>query len=401
MHILIVTDQHPDSLGGAQVAIRAQRTALEALGHRITIAAPAMHRRGRGAGTNQTPCIELPSLPITTDREYSISFPGYRTSRVLATALRPLPPVDVVHVQGDFWGAMIGVRAARGLGTPLVLTMHNNVHHGTRSVTPLASAVFAGLRLWRAIVLGSPRGTVSANATGAWKYLAELAAEADAVIAPSRHFADALRVEGVTHEPLVVRGGVDDTLIARTLTTPRTPRDKPVLVWLGRMSHEKRVLQFIDALALAQLPAKVQIYGSGLLETQVRKRISSAGLQGTVSIEGLVTHDAALAALRDADALVQTSIGFETQGLTPFEAAALGTPTVFCDPQIAQDANLSVSWIVPDDTTESLAATLTSAVQELAAAPTLLRVPERESQEFLQSVQTKRLLEIYEQVLRR
>ena len=41
MHILIVTDQHPDSLGGAQVAIRAQRCALEHAGHLVTIVAPA------------------------------------------------------------------------------------------------------------------------------------------------------------------------------------------------------------------------------------------------------------------------------------------------------------------------------------------------------------------------
>ena len=46
MHILIVTDQHPESLGGVQVAIRLQRKFLERLGHRVTIAAPALHRVG-------------------------------------------------------------------------------------------------------------------------------------------------------------------------------------------------------------------------------------------------------------------------------------------------------------------------------------------------------------------
>ena len=87
MHILVVTDQHPDSLGGAQVAIRTQRASLERLGHRVSIAAPALHRRGyRVAAEDREAYIELPSRPITADREYGLSWPTRRTDRALAEA---------------------------------------------------------------------------------------------------------------------------------------------------------------------------------------------------------------------------------------------------------------------------------------------------------------------------
>jgi len=418
VHILVVTDQHPASLGGAQVAIRTQRAALERLGHRVSIAAPALHRRGYVAtAEDRAAYIDLPSMPITTDREYALSWPSRRTDRALAAALRSRPPVDLVHVQGDFWGAMIGLRAARGLNAarrleaargstptrrprvPLVFTMHNNVDHGTRAVTPLAPFAFLGLRAWRSLSLGRARGTMSPRAHGAWRYLAELAAEADAVIAPSQHFANQLERHGVADRVEVVRGGVDDAVIERMRSSPRTERERPKLIWLGRMSHEKRVLEFIEALARSGVNADATLYGAGLLLRRVQERVAQLGLQDRVVVAGPVPHGEALAAIRDADALVQTSIGFETQGLTPFEAALLGTPTIFSDPLIAHDAAITPSWLVADPSVDALATTLREAVDAIARAPRELRVDDAVTRGFLQSEQTKLLVEIYERVL--
>lgn len=403
MHILVVTDQHPDSLGGAQVAIRTQRASLERLGHRVTVAAPALRRPGyEVAAEDRVAYLPLPSRAITRDREYGLSWPSRRTDRALATALRGRPPVDLVHVQGDFWGAMIGIRAARGLRVPFVITMHNNVDQGTRAVTPLAPLVFGTLRAWRGLTLGRARGTVSSGARGAWRYLASLASEASAVIAPSKHFAAQLQRQGVSSAVEVVRGGADDSLIREALRVPRSARTRPRLVWLGRMSREKRVLEFVEAVALSGIDADVRLYGSGLQLAQVESRIVDLGLADRVSVAGPVPHEAALAALRDADALVQTSIGFETQGLTPFEAALLGTPTVFCDAAIADDAAVSPSWRVADDSIEALATALQGAVERLSEGrgSKPLRVDTEQTTGFLQSEQTRQLVEIYERALR-
>ncbi len=399
MHILVVTDQHPASLGGAQVAIRTQRASLEGLGHQVSIAAPALHRPDyQVADEDRESYIELPSRPITKDREYGLSWPTRRTDRVLAAALRDRPPVDIVHVQGDFWGAMIGIRAARGLRAPLMLTMHNNVDQGTRAVTPLAPLVFLALRAWRGLAVGRVRGNVASNARGAWRYLAELAAEADAVLAPSRHFASQLENRGVAGSVQTVRGGVDDSLMEQARSSKRSERTRPLLVWLGRMSSEKRVLEFIEAVNQSGIDADVRLYGAGLLLKQVNDRIVSYGLEDRVKVVGPVSHEVALAALRDADALVQTSIGFETQGLTPFEAAVLGTPTVFCDPVIADDVAIAPGWQVADDSIGALTHTLTKAVQELQAASVGMRVDPEQTTAFLQSEQTRKLVGIYAEV---
>ena len=414
MHILIVTDQHPESLGGVQVAIRLQRRFLERLGHRVTIAAPALHRPGYETDpANAEAYIDLPSRPITKDREYGLSWPGARTDRALAARLAGLPRVDLVHVQGDFWGALIGLRAARGLQVPVVLTLHNNVDEGTRAVSPgLAPLAFRALRVWRGITLGrvrpvrrggpDGRGAVGRSADGAWRYLASLAAEATIVSAPSPHFAEALRVHGVAERVAITPNGVDDEAIAEVRALPRSARTRPRLVWLGRMSNEKRVLEFIEAVAMSGIDADVALHGAGLLLGKVERRIAELGLSGRVTIPGPVPYRDALAAIHDADALVQTSIGFETQGLTPFEAAALGTPTIFCDRRIAADVAVSPSWRVPDSSVAALARTLSAAVERLAAeaaAGTQLRVAESESRRFLQSTRVEELVEVYERAV--
>lgn len=430
----MVTDQHPESLGGVQVALRLQRRHLERLGHRVTIAAPALHRPGYvKQAADREAYLDLPSRPITADREYGVAWPGADTDRAIAVGLARRPAVDLVHVQGDFWGALIGLRAARGLSrarvrrglppVPVVLTLHNNVDAGTRAVVPwgpLADAAFLGLRGWRALAAWGPGGSSAASGsgasgssegphpTGAWRYLAELAAQSAAVTAPSAHFARALERNGVAEQVTVTRGGVDDKAIAAARAVPRAPRERPRFVWLGRMSHEKRVLEFIDALAESNIDADVVMHGAGLLLPRVRQRIGDLGLADRVTLAGSVSYEQALASIRDADALVQTSVGFETQGLTPFEAAALGTPTIFCDPNIADDVAASVSWRVGEPTVAALAETLRTAAGELAeglepggvSGASTLRVPEAEGEAFLQSRQTGVMLEVYERVLR-
>jgi glycosyltransferase involved in cell wall biosynthesis len=165
------------------------------------------------------------------------------------------------------------------------------------------------------------------------------------------------------------------------------------------MSHEKRVLEFVDAVGESGIDADVLLHGAGLLLPRVRDRIARLGIGDRVTVAGPVPYRDALAAMRDADALVQTSMGFETQGLTPFEAAVLGTPTVFCDPEIADDVAVSAGWRVPDGSVSALARTLQEAVAAIAEDPAAHRVPESEARGFLQSAQIEVLLDVYERVV--
>ena len=120
-------------------------------------------RAARGAFPTAPPWTR-PSIAITPDREYALSWPGARTDRFVDAALAARPPVDVVHVQADFWGALTGHRFAARHGLPVVHTMHNRVDVGIQATAPLPRLVLRVLNAWqrRSLEGRSLRGVAAA-----------------------------------------------------------------------------------------------------------------------------------------------------------------------------------------------------------------------------------------------
>ncbi|KJQ55789.1 glycosyltransferase [Microbacterium sp. SA39] len=404
MHVVFFGDQHLDSLGGAQVSMRLQREFLERAGHTVTVVAPKMH--GARAARATPAYVDLPSVPITLDREYSMSWPGRATDRFLDRAMTRRPPVDLVHVQADFWGAFIGHRYAQRHGIPVVHTMHNRVDVGLAAVTPLHRPVLAILNAWRRTALRGIGEPVAGR--DGWAFLRGLAAGASAVTAPSTHFARRLEQHGV-FEPLdVVWNGIDDDLRDATVAAAPAERapGRPRFVWLGRMSPEKRLLPFLEAFVASGIDADLEIIGGGAQRAAAEKIVAR---HDGVHFAGRLTYAQTLARIAAADALVQTSIGFETQGMTPFEAATLGTPSVICDPDIAAELGGGL-WAVPDaDATATgrereaqreaaLAETLRRAASDIEAGSAPSPLPEV-AEAFRQSSRTAAMVRVYERVL--
>ena len=407
MHVVFFADQHLDSLGGAQVSMRLQRTFLERAGHTVTVVAPRMHAQPDAAEPSEGN-VDLPSLPITLDREYAMTWPGRATDRALDRAMAHRPPVDLVHVQADFWGAFIGHRFAARHGVPVVHTMHNRVDVGLAAVTPLHRPVLAALNLWRCAAL---RGIgVPVGGSDGWSYLRGLAAGAAAVTAPSGHFARRLEQNGVARTVDVVWNGIDDDVRAQTLAAASAERGpgRPRCGWLGRMSPEKRLLPFLRAWVDSGIDADLEVIGGGGQRAAAERIVAG---RADVRFAGRLSYAQTLERIAAADALVQTSIGFETQGMTPFEAATLGTPSVVCDPDIAAELQGGL-WAVPTadpdargrdlevQRVDALAATLRQAATDIADGTAPQPVP-AVAEAFRQSSRTAAMIEVYERVLTR
>lgn len=399
MHIVFFGDQHLDSLGGAQVSMRLQRRFLERAGHTVTVVAPRMH--GQRAGGDPDPGnVDLPSVPITIDREYSMSWPGRRTDRHLDRAMASRPPVDLVHVQADFWGAFIGHRYAARHGIPVVHTMHNRVDVGIAAVTPLHRPVLAVLNVWRRRMMAAVGEEVGGS--DGWAFLRGLAVGASAVTAPSTHFARRLEEHAVFAPVDVVWNGIDDDVREATLAEAPAERaaGRPRFVWLGRMSPEKRLLPFLQAFMESGVDAELEIIGGGAQRAAAERIVAG---RENVTFAGRLTYPQTLARIAAADALVQTSIGFETQGMTPFEAATLGTPSIISDPDIAAELGGGL-WAVSGaaGSEDQRRAGLVQALQRAAADIRAGRAPRpmREVADgFRQSSRTAAMIEIYERVL--
>ncbi|MBB2996115.1 glycosyltransferase [Paeniglutamicibacter cryotolerans] len=378
-------DQHPDTLGGMQTSVRLQRRFLERAGHRVSIVSP----RFRGAHAADPAVIELPSLPLGPG-EYSLSVPGRHTDKALRVALALRGPVDLVHVQADFWQAVIGYRFAKASNLPVVHTMHNRLDVGMAATMPFPAMIQRGFSLAQKAWLrtGAP------VAADAWEYLARFADRADAITAPSSHFAQLLTEKGVFPEVEVVPNGMDDDIAEALLAAGPLPMNpRPRLVWVGRFSAEKRLLPFLKAVAESNVDAVIQVFGDGADRAKAEALCRSMD-RPEVVIRGKVPYAQMLDELRRADALVQTSQGFETQGMTVFEAAALGTPSLLSDHRIAGDLPLGTYWLTGDDTVQGLASALVRCVQEISSGVGPL-TSDFDPASFLQSRQTGLMLEVY------
>jgi len=389
-------DQHVETLGGAQVSTRLQRRFLERAGHTVTIVAPRRHGASAAVNADDPAYIDLPSIGVGPGREYSFAWPGARADRAIDRAMTTRPRVDVVHVQADFWGAFLGHRFARRHGLPVVHTMHNRVETGIRATVPLPGLVMRALNAWRRMSLpGTQPGR------DGWDYLRELARGASAVTAPSGHFARRLERHGVFDRVDALWNGIDDDVLEGVLASlPETRPDGPArLVWIGRMSPEKRLLPFMEAVAASGADVRVDLIGDGAQRQAAERLAAERGIAERVAFLGGLPYERTLETIGRADALVQTSVGFETQGMTPFEAASLGTPSVICDADIADEVGDGV-WRVEGDgsSVEALAAALRLAAADIAAgaAP----APSSETRErFRQSARTADMIAVYERVL--
>lgn len=409
MHVVMFGDQHLETLGGAQVSMRLQRRFLEKAGHTVTVVAPALHGARARRAAADSGYLDTPSLPITPDREYSLSWPGRRTDRWVDAAVAARGEVDVVHVQADFWGAFTGHRFARRHALPVVHTMHNRVDVGIEATAPFPRQVLRALNAWerRAIAASSP-------GSDGWSYLRRLAARSDAVTAPSTHFARRLEAHGVVPRGAagsvdVIWNGVDDDVLEDVLSDAAPDRPAtPQFVWLGRMSPEKRLMPFLEAVAESRVDADVEIIGGGGQLAAARRFITRARPRAVVRFAGRMPYAETLRRIRRADAVVQTSIGFETQGMTIFEAASLGTPSVVSDPDLARELE-SGFWAVggdvdrapatPDDSVAALAAALRRAASDIEAGAAVAVNPTIRDR-FRQSSRTAAMVEVYDRVRR-
>lgn len=393
MHIAIFLDQHPESLGGVQTSVLNQKKYLEAQGHRVTLVSP--HGRDKSVRDG---FLLLPSWPITPNREYAaILNPGRADWLIDKHFEMPENKVDVVHIQADFWGAILGLGFAKKHDLPTVMTVHTNVQVGTEKVL---GGFFGGLFI-RALSLALNihlRILSLKTTTSAWEYVSRMAERVDLVAAPSHHFAKQLMDNHIGHAVTVIRNGVDDARINEVMDAVGTQTREPRLIWSGRMLPEKRLLEFLEAVNLARPKASVELVGSGPLEREARKFVEKHDLGHIVKFTGRVAYKEMLRILAASDALVQTSIGYETQGMTVFEAASVGTPSILCDQNIAGELPQDDYWLVADDSAEALAAIITRAVADIKTG-NAKRNDLKDREAFRQSTLTAETVKLYESLI--
>lgn len=337
MHIAIFVDYHPQTIGGIPSSITAQRKALEAQGHTVTIFSPDLVEK---SAPSDPGVIGLPYIPYFIPNGFPFVFPSRKIARIIDQAAKDLEAIDIVHVQSDLGIGILGVQFARRHGLPLIQTMHGREDIQAEELYPVPPVTSWLLKKMHQHYLPHrvvvPRRGSSFAAWNLWQLMVNHAQQADLVTVPSEHFKRQILERGLAKPTYAVSNGLDESVLTiATGAKVRTLNDDRLLkvMWCSRMSAEKRPLACVEAAALMP-ECEIDMYGTGPEEAVVRARIKELQLEDRVHLKRVNNQKEVVKTMLDYDVFAFTSYGFDTQAIVLLEATAAGLPVVYCDPNL-------------------------------------------------------------------
>lgn len=283
MKFAFVVNNYPPKIGGVELHVQSLASELVRQGHDalvITLAKQPSHRLDAG--------VEIISLKEYLRVADVLGFPALGTRRKL-TKLFELHGVEIVSVHTRFFPmSFVGMRAAKKIGIPLILTEHGSDH--VASDSPIIR--------WASRLIDFTLGRLNLR--------------------------QANRVLGVSEDVITfVRrlAGVNATLFYNAIALPSEnvhgPNIRSSFVFVGRMVAGKGWETFLDALKTLQMEGEhfdALLAGEGPDLNRVRSRIIELKLGGRVKALGRVSPTEVRTLLRNATLVNPTVLaeGFQT-----------------------------------------------------------------------------------------
>jgi len=160
--------------------------------------------------------------------------------------------------------------------------------------------------------------------------------QVDAVIAPSEPMRAMLAASGVRRPVQVIPTGLPaDRFVrgdgARFRRLQNLPPDRPLLLYVGRVAHEKNIGFLLESLLevrRSRPDALLVIAGEGPARASLAAQVARLGLERDVAFVGYLDRERSLADCYAAAAVFVFASRTETQGLVLLEALAQGCPVV-------------------------------------------------------------------------
>jgi glycosyltransferase involved in cell wall biosynthesis len=309
MRILMTTDVYFPRVNGVSTSIRTFRRELIALGHRVTLIAPAY----AALCEDDSDIIRVPSRGVPRDPEDRMM-----KRRAIDRLLPRLVTgdYDAVHIQTPFVAHYAGLSLARRLGLPVVESYHTFFEEYLHHYVPIVPK--------SAMRLIARRVTVSqCNAV-------------DRIISPSRAMHKVLSDYGVRTPIDTLPTGLEQSQFtigdgARFRAQHGIDPTRSTLLYVGRVAHEKNIdfLLTMFARVLKHSPSALfMIAGEGPALEHLQIEARRHGISQSVQFIGYMNRDMELLDCYRAGDLFVFASRTETQGLVLLEALAQATPVV-------------------------------------------------------------------------
>jgi glycosyltransferase involved in cell wall biosynthesis len=400
MNILMVSDYNPQSIGGVQSSVKSQVDELRNQGHRVVLLSPSNEQQ---YGLSDDDIFYVPSFRWFRINNHAVASPLRFSVGQLAKDLAVISSFDVIHSQTTSVLGVCARRIADILSLPLVQTMHGRddvfVARGMRF--PIISATVMHLL---DIIFVQPRHSfplknVSLVSRLMWDIMLNRADRADAVTIPSHHFADKFITKGLDPKKVhVISNGIPDARVDTIdLSQPHDSSSTPSFVWAGRVSAEKQPDLAIRAITQVE-NCTLDIYGGGQMKDDCQRLIRQLDLEDRVHMHGDYKESEIYKIMAKHSALLYTSYDFDNQPVVMLEAAVVGLPVLFCDPDLAECLPDEGAILSEAPTVSSFSKTINSVVTNQGALLSMRNTLINARNNYRQSVHTAKMVELYRSI---
>ncbi len=316
MRIVFVAQSYPPMVSGAAQVVQRLARGMAARGHTTLVLTAS--DQGAAYTRHDAGCtvLRLPALPNPLRvRQRFVLWAGGRIRRALLD-FRP----DVCHLHDPTNLGLLGLRSARALGVPVILTFH-------------ALPVFVSAYLPPRPLLRRPVEALL------WRYYDWWMSQCQAVITPSR-IAAGIVEQHAGRRPLALSNGVD---LARFSPEPAEPGEaarlracygldpeRPIILYAGRLDADKLVRVVVRAAAEAMRASDAQlvVVGDGTERQGLEALAAELGIGARARFTGYVSAEGDLPGLYRLARVFCSASEVETQSCVMLEASASGVPVV-------------------------------------------------------------------------
>ena len=295
---------------------------------------------------------------------------------------------DLVHIQTPFVAHYLGIEIADALAVPRLETYHTFFEEYLFHYVPVL-----------------PRGMLRGLSR---HFSRKQGNRMNALVVPSSAMRDKLAQYGVQAPMHVIPTGIpmaefsagngDNFRLRHGIE-----RNRPMLLFVGRVAYEKNIPFLLDALerALARIPdLLLTIAGEGPALKSLKKMAGDRSLQKHVLFVGYLDRRGALLdCYRAADAFVFAS-RTETQGLVLLEAMALGVPVISTAVMGTRDiVGAKRGALVPEDNEADFARNIVKLLNDPALRARLGAEGRTYAAEWNASALARRLVDVYQEII--
>ena len=367
MKIAFFSDCFLDLTGGIVTSITAQKKELEKRGHTVYVFSSSYKKTASETAKLQKEHI----FPVKSCRFIGrgLSPIARRPGIVEKQIIKEHPEIkdfDCFYIHYEAGCSIAGLRLGKKLHIKTIQVMHGREDIGEQNLVPkgLRTIVATLLNWFHSWYLPHPvkikRDDYLATTIAAakmWTMMVNHANYADLVLTPSGHFRKKLLHYGVKKPFHTLPNGIlDENFIPNLKPKILKPGEELRIIWHSRVSAEKRIMPFLEALSKINGKYRLDVYGDGNDLRKAKDFVKKHRLN--VYFHGAKGFNVVYPKITESHLDVLASYNFDNYPMTMIEAESAGTPVLFVDPDMQEVVPKSGSYLAkgpdPDSITTAL-----------------------------------------------